>query len=686
MGCRYLESEQTINYTVNWKGNLENENETITSILCMPVIGQLSTQEWTSIAIGLTSGLVLFYTDSGEQIFSQQWHSGESVQELRAQSGKKITEEFYITFSSCVCIVQGSHLFDVLKNMKQYYFKVHNNSSKFDISPTSERIPCRKWAYGVKQNMKVNDSIVIGSEKSLTFDHLLSASLEGGFFTKYRSAPPQNYLVLAIGMNPFVGFHYGKDGFIQPVLADVARAVASKLKSALPTWLTGTQVSDVEIPSPITPSESMICRFGLCDQQRNAMSVWLAPGNKIAAVSDNLGRIILVDCVKGIAIRVWKGYREAQCSFIEVIEKVNKKNNDKSEKRKANFLVIFAPRRSCLEIWPCQRGEKIAAFNASKYGKLLYTSYSFMGVTSGTKPKYTANTCLFFDPSDQSVKEIVIPFHCALTDSNSKTAKDLHLLRRCKMLLRSSDDGTEEEIISEISMTCRSFETNEIRLQCLEMLVKNVKIKPVTLKIALNVLLEEIPENEEEEELLDYELSQNHKVVIRTLCINYIKLIEFYLYVTTSDNSEIEEKLNEMDISTSELVNIQQLLDLSTLEGSNSLTVLRVKFSDLNERSTNFIDYLSAFNVHKSDIHLYENKNNLFYSVGLLIYQKFFEKKKGLSNFCDYATNSGIIIEDLMKLLLFYWLEKPFCYSTRLVNSNLPGRLKEINLLKIKKS
>lgn len=670
MGFRYVESssEQIINYTINWKGNLENENEAITSILCLPIIGQLSPQEWTCIAIGLTSGLVLFYCDSGQQIFSQQWHNnGESVIELRAQSGKKIPEEFYITFSSCICIVQGSHLFDVLKNMKQYYFKVHNNSNKFDISPTSERIPCKKWAYGVKHNMRINDSIVIGSEKSLTFDHLLTASLEGGFFAKYKSAPPQNYLVLGIGMNPFLGFHYGKDGFIQPVLADVARAVASKLKSALPNWLTGTSssVSDAEIATPLSPSEPMICRFGICDQQRNAMSVWLAPGNKIAAVSDNLGRIILVDCVKGIAIRVWKGYREAQCSFIEVIEKVAKKKNDESERRKAIFLVIFAPRRSCLEIWPLQRGDKIAAFNASKYGKLLYTSYSFMGVTSANKPKYTTNTCLFFDPTDLSIKEILIPFHCALTDSNSKTAKDLHLLRRCKMLLRSSDDGTEEEIISEISTTCKNFETNEIRIQCLEMLVKNKKITPVTLKIALDVLMQcsDECENEESNELLDY-----HRKILRTLCTNYIKLIDFYLFVTTSDCLKEGNEINKMNISTSELINIQQLLDLSTLEGSNSLTGPRVKFSDLNENSTNFIDYLSAFNVQKTVINLHEDKVNLFFSVGQLIYQKFFEKKKNFENFCEFATNSGIIIEDFMKLLLFYWLEKPFCYSTRLVH------------------
>lgn len=59
--------------------------------------------------------------------------------------------------------------------------------------------------------------------------------MEGGFYAKYRSAPPQNSLVLGAGVKPYLGFHYAKEGgYVQPVLADVARAVASKIKSALP--------------------------------------------------------------------------------------------------------------------------------------------------------------------------------------------------------------------------------------------------------------------------------------------------------------------------------------------------------------------------------------------------------------------------------------------------------------------
>lgn len=58
--------------------------------------------------------------------------------------------------------------------------------------------------------------------------------MDGGFYAKYKSAPPQNSLVLSGGVKPYLGFHYAKEGYMQPVLADVARAVASKIKSALP--------------------------------------------------------------------------------------------------------------------------------------------------------------------------------------------------------------------------------------------------------------------------------------------------------------------------------------------------------------------------------------------------------------------------------------------------------------------
>lgn len=90
----------------------------------------------------------------------------------------------------------------------------------------------RKW--GFQDQSTVNDAAVVGLDLTNTFDHLLTASTLSGFDTRYRAMPPHNNLVLGVGSKPFVGFHYALEGGSQPVLSDVAKAVASKLKSALP--------------------------------------------------------------------------------------------------------------------------------------------------------------------------------------------------------------------------------------------------------------------------------------------------------------------------------------------------------------------------------------------------------------------------------------------------------------------
>lgn len=54
------------------------------------------------------------------------------------------------------------------------------------------------------------------------------------FSCRYRSIPPVNTLILTSGIAPFMGFHYAVEGGTTPPLQDVARAVAYKIKSALP--------------------------------------------------------------------------------------------------------------------------------------------------------------------------------------------------------------------------------------------------------------------------------------------------------------------------------------------------------------------------------------------------------------------------------------------------------------------
>ena len=55
------------------------------------------------------------------------------------------------------------------------------------------------------------------------------------------------------------------------------------------------------------PATPVYPKFGLADALREALSVALSPNERLAAVTDSLGRITLVDIVRGVAVRVWKG-------------------------------------------------------------------------------------------------------------------------------------------------------------------------------------------------------------------------------------------------------------------------------------------------------------------------------------------------------------------------------------------
>uniref|UniRef100_A0A8D8G6J4 Rab3 GTPase-activating protein regulatory subunit n=1 Tax=Culex pipiens TaxID=7175 RepID=A0A8D8G6J4_CULPI len=680
-------------YRIAWKGAIDDPNCLITSILCAPMVGQGSSQismDFSFIVVGLDNGQVLFYGENGTLVHSQLFHQ-EPVQAIKAQSGKHINEELYVFYASCAVIIHGAQLFPLLRSLKQQIGRYGVGSPR--VNEAQEVVACRKWSYG--KSMTVQDSVVVGPQKTCTFDHLLTASLEGGFFAKYRHAPPQNSLIVAAGMKPYIGFHYAKEGFTQPVLADVARAVASKIKSALPSWFGGSSSTPQTPPEPqLPPSEALICRFGLCDLPRSAFSVWLAPNYSLAAVADTLGRVILIDCVKGIALRIWKGYRDAQCGFVEVAEKVAKDSVVKQDRRKALFLVIYAPRRSVLEVWSLQSGPKVAAFTAAKNGQLIYNTHSLMGVGSGSsKVKYSGYGCTFFDPSDCSLKEISIPFHCALSDSKSKTAKDLHLLKRLKICLKAGD-GSEKEEQDEMIEMCRSFETDEIKQQCVEMLAKHKKIKPKLFRSAVEVF-GGLDEANVDSSVAEHEGQQRSHLSV--VCENYKRLTLFYLFLiremdaaelTASKeiekdslkDGETNDKLGDscedpkstnlnydenVKLSEMELASIGKLIELLTMNGSaEGHSATRVTFKDTTAESNSFQEYLSYFNVSNEELILLKDDSALLYSsLGKIIYEDVYQSNGArLAGFVQAAGSSGMIHEDMLKLFLAYWLRLPFAY------------------------
>lgn len=147
---------------------------------------------------------------------------------------------------------------------------------------------------------------------------------------RYRHTAIQSVSVISTGQIPFLDFHSAREGYKQTAFSEVAnqmaKAVVKNFKNRLPNWLTGTQDSeDADIGSQFV-TELMYSVHEICDNQRTGACIWLAPPSyQLAVVADMLGRIMLIDIIKGITIRMWKGYRDAQCGFIEVLEQKSRK-------------------------------------------------------------------------------------------------------------------------------------------------------------------------------------------------------------------------------------------------------------------------------------------------------------------------------------------------------------------------
>ncbi|KAG7206612.1 hypothetical protein KM043_000293 [Ampulex compressa] len=670
-------------FHIIWHGEVTKEqNEWVTSLICLPLVslGKVSAgtgPDWTCIAIGFNTGFVRFYTKTGALLLGEQLHN-ESVIGLKCRSLRAARhsgdvgscEELHVIYGGAVCTLQGFPLFSTLRACRNHLARVQ---AKCNDLPPITNLAHKKWGY--RNQDIVNDAEVIGTTFVNSFDHLTTASICGGYNASYRSSAPQHNLVIATGKRPFIGFHYALEGGAAPDLSDVAIAMASKLANAIGTavpWFRGSykthNVNDSTKPAIHEPLEPMARRFGLSDIIREGSSIICSPNNMLSIICDEMGRVILVDNRNGIAVRMWKGYRNAQCGWIEV-EEENRSGMRRifntsvhARARTALFLVIYAPKKGVIDIWSIQQGPKITTFTASKNGRLLYVNYGLLGMNDNpslgkNKPQYS---CIFMDPLG-GLKEITVPFHFALNSKNGKRARDIHLLKKLKSFLRE-EDFDAEKLIYETKTVCYELKTNEVRIQMIEMLMSNKNTIPDALIVAIDCFLEKLDEREEDE------LEPAGKTLYQ-LATQLRKAIEFFKYVTTDKDETLEtfvdvnqdtkeEGLSALlMISEKEVYRMLKLFaTLKSIQFHRTKNVSKVKFKDDGRI---FLLFLSCFDFGaqrlsvQKDIPLDKKQQ-----IANLIYEDLMKSKSAIDTWAKAAVSSGIQPFQFMEFALIHWIHR----------------------------
>ncbi|KAI4480653.1 hypothetical protein M0804_010206 [Polistes exclamans] len=689
-------SESKNKFHIVWNGIItENQNEWITSIICLPLIslGKISagtSPDWTCIAVGFNNGILRFYTETGALLLEQQLHN-EPILGIKCQSSsfhrhsmnKQPLEELYIIYRSIICILQGFPLFTTLRACRNHLARVQAKCN--DVSPATT-LSYKKWEF---RNQDItNDAEIIGTTSVNSFNHLMTASLCGGYNALYRSSAPQHNLVMATGKRPFIGFHYALEGGNAPVLSDVAAAMATKLVNAIGTavpWFRSNSKTsaslDISKNNGQESTETLSCRYSISDLMREGDSIVCSPNKMLSAVTDAMGRVTLVDNKRGVAVRMWKGYRDAQCGWIEVeeikhsgIHKSSNRNVRTSNIRNTLFLVIYAPKKGVIDIWGIQQGPKITTFTASKNGRLLYINYGLLGIneTANLTKNDPQHACVFMDPLG-GLKEIIVPFHFALSSKNAKKACDIYLLRKLKNFLRE-EDFDKEKLITEVRNVCLAMKTNEVRLQTLELLMNTKDILPDALLAAANCIDKMFDEsgmvkafNEEHSNIMDSAAKVVHKLIVQLQ-----KIIAFYIFINSSN---LENTVKSVDSSDNEKSNTEILaltLLISEHEVDRILTLYKtindigndnirseskVKFND-NERQ--FFNFLTCFDFGASDLLVLQKDIKLEkkYQIAVLIFEKCMIFHETIETWKTAAANSNIQPNVFMQLALIYWMYK----------------------------
>ncbi|XP_027130580.1 rab3 GTPase-activating protein non-catalytic subunit isoform X2 [Larimichthys crocea] len=654
---------------VTWTGVLStDEGECVNSSICIPLASQKRSStgrpDWTCVVVGFSSGYVRFYTENGVLLLAQLLHE-DPVLRLKCRTYEiprhpgvtEQHEELSILYPAALVTIDGFSLFQSLRACRNQVARAAAAGSDVIQPPP---LAYKKW--GLQDMDTIVDHSSVGIMTLCVFDQMKNASILGGFNASVKGSPPAMSQYITVGGGPYTGFYYAVEGSSQPLLSHVALAVASKLTSALFSAASGwlgwnknkSEEEAVQKQKPkVEAATPLGIRFGLPDSRRHGESICLSPCNTLAGVTDDFGRVTLLDLARGIAIRMWKGYRDAQLGWLQVPEERGDREFSPSAslpRRHALFLVIYAPRRGILEVWAMQHGPRVGAFTVGKHCRLLYAGYRLMGVNSVTSQGWQLHTqqvCLL-DPITGALRTVNIPFHLALSDKKSERAKDMHLLKRLTTILRSRE--VEPDILEqEAKSVLLDIKHPAIKKQALDSLLSNKNAPVSCLTNVTSALYDALKQQDPEE--VDTPLLE--------LCSSQLKLLQLYTDIqnlhsaadieasSTNDSLEgIEEELSRVGPTLQRYAQLTSRPSVSFAQDS----------PDSHLPAQAFISQMEC--MESGELKVIRTSETEWNHLGNFMFWGCLCGKSPLHKVCDTLQQAGISPQQLLSLLLSVWLQR----------------------------
>lgn len=464
-------------------------DEQVTSILCLPNMSAQRTAyglvDWTTIVVGLSSGYIKFYSEQSICLMSFKF-SSEPIRAIKCQTQKtnlnarseshfpSLTDELLISYGSLSVIIDGISLSENLRIAREEMVKHGlNYEPAYNLTNLPTVLNCQKWNTSLTPDAVISDAELFGTRFRSVFDSMRSGS------TDYDYTPTKVFskTIVVAGRNPFLScYQESKD--------TTSHSYTEMIGSLLNIW-SKPQPSKVHADDIASANN-----LSLYDKGRHATKIVSSPDRRLAAVTDDYGRVLLIDITNWIVVRMWKGYRSAQCGWIEV-----KRNPMERESPYATFLVIYAPKRGLLEIWSAQRGPRVAAFDVGKSCRLLYSGYKMLNTRVEGTPKGPTmgsvveesyfSHCYLLNTKSETVFSVEIPYTYSLYKYGDLKSRDLLIMGELAGAIKSS---SEIDIVSEIVHRLALAESLEVAIQKIITNFQPDKIVPILENLTIKIM------------------------------------------------------------------------------------------------------------------------------------------------------------------------------------------------------
>ncbi|OEU15371.1 hypothetical protein FRACYDRAFT_240057 [Fragilariopsis cylindrus CCMP1102] len=184
------------------------------------------------------------------------------------------------------------------------------------------------------------------------------------------------------------------------------------------------------------------------DSPRQITSCTIEPDGNLAALTDTLGRVSLVDLTTKQIIRMWKGFRETSCHWIQVPRLG-------TTLKPMLYLLIHSRQRCVVEVWQMTHGTRVKSIQVGREAQVINCRQKSPAGYFNTC--YIAYSSVPFSNMNQ-VERIVIP----LDDDDQEKILSLDTAEKIESSIQSQESTARmnrlQQFLGQTNVECQSVD------------------------------------------------------------------------------------------------------------------------------------------------------------------------------------------------------------------------------------